>query len=134
MSNSRNDLEIVISRVDDICKFLNNLKKSNKSTKDRIELVESLCKKLEENYGVMQEKNEEKKNNIETDTRLEHIMKRLENVENMAVQNIEKKLNYKSEVNSAVIKDRHDKNPDLEINVKKIQSESIDLQKRYTQS
>ena len=120
MSSGRNDLEIVISRVDDICKFLNNLKKSNKSTKDRIELVESLCKKLEENYGVMQEKNEEKKNNIETDTRLEHIMKRLENVENMAVQNIEKKLNYKSEVNSAVIKDRHDKNPDLEINVKKI--------------
>ena len=141
MSSGRNDLEIVISRVDDICKYLNNFKKTNKNTIDRID-------KLEEKYKTIGHKKEVKelgevKNEIdngELDKKFENIVQRLEYVESNAAKNneeidqiIEAKVkqtfhNHKSEF-SATRKNMFDKNTELERKVKYIQCEHVNLQK-----
>ena len=75
------DLKIVISRVDEICNFLNKMKKSNKSTKDRIDLLESNYKELE--------KNEHSSSKEETYKTIEVITERLDNLESSVLKNKE---------------------------------------------
>ena len=77
MSTSQNDfddLKIVISRVDDICNFLNNMKKSSRATKERLNILESNYKRLEQNQ----------------DSTSNQIKKRLENVETSVMENQDK--------------------------------------------
>ena len=60
------DLKVVISRVDDICNFLNNMKKSNRTTKERLDLLESNFKRLEQNKDGTNNQITNRLNNVET--------------------------------------------------------------------
>ena len=142
MSSDRNNLEIVISRVDDICKYLNNFKKTNRNTTDRIDKLEEKCKTIghkKEDKELDEVKN--KIDNGESNKKFEDIIQRLENVESNAAKNneeidkiIEAKVkqsfhNIKSEFNDTR-RNIFDKNKELERKVKYIQCEHVNLQKR----
>ena len=63
--NEYDDLKIVISRVDDICNFLNNMKKSNRTTKERLDLLESKFERLEQNEDLKSNQLTNNLNNVE---------------------------------------------------------------------
>ena len=83
------DLKIVISRVDEICKFLNNLKKGNKSTKERIDILESDYKRLEQKEDSIAKE--------ETNKKVNEISKRLDNVESSVAKTQERIIVTESE-------------------------------------
>ena len=117
MSRSKNDyddLKIVISRVDEICNFLNNMKKTSKTTKERLDLLESSYKKLEQNNNIMQSQ----------------LTKRLKNVETTVAENKEKMKTFEEGVkerNNDSIKEKELNKQYINANIK----EGInDLEKR----
>ena len=117
--NEFNDLQIVISRVDDICKFLNNMKKVNKSTKDRLDSMESNIKRLEQNEDLTSSTKEQIINSFEkkvinlenksqevTQNKVIQLTKRLENVEFTMAENnkkIERIELFSNETNSGAM-------------------------------
>ena len=141
MSSGRNDLEIVISRVDDICKFLNNFKKNNRNTIERINKLEQQYENLLENYKAIEDKNgDDRLCRLESDKKEENIVQRLEHLETNSVKINEqiylineahvKQTDQKSKTEiSDTRKNGLNANSDFESLVKYIQSENVNLQK-----
>ena len=106
MSTSKkqfNDLQIVISRVDDICKFLNNMKKAEKSMKQRLDIMESNIKSIEQKEVLTSSTKEQQLNVLEkkvtdlekrsqevTKNEVIQLTKRLEKIESTVAENNEK--------------------------------------------
>ena len=100
MSVSHQDVEILIARVDDICKFLNNMKKTNKTTTERINALEANQKRkdLETNTNDEEPSTREKRicdledkiTKLDDMIKKEHeSTKRLDNIEIVTVKNQE---------------------------------------------
>ena len=141
MSTSQNDyddLKIVISRVDDICKFLNNLKKTNRNIKERLDDLESNNANQEQRILDSERKIIELQKVETTHGKVEEISEGLQRVENTADTNKEKIEKLHTKIKENIIKvskeqdvdEKHfsEKHFELEKVTKKMQCENKSLQ------